>query len=258
MGTDRYAYSSRLRRMNPAAKAILSLLALTLCLILGGIAPGVFTLLFMGFLTVFWGKIPFRVFLRFLLVPLIFLLLGCLTIGIGLHPADTPVVAAVPVGGKLLGFTQGSILQMLSICSKSMGVMAAVYFLTLTTSMTDLTQGLSRLRIPGLLIELMELIYRFIFVLWETAGQIRTAQESRLGYRGFSRSLRSLGMLASMVFLRAWKKAGRVYCALESRGYTGTLKTLPEGYEKGGLCFLFAALVLSGQVLCYLWEAGIL
>ena len=40
MGTDRYAYSSRLRRMNPAAKATLSLLALTLCLILGGIAPG--------------------------------------------------------------------------------------------------------------------------------------------------------------------------------------------------------------------------
>ena len=129
MGTDRYAYSSRLRRMNPAAKAFLSLLALTLCLIFGGIAPGVFTLLFMGFLTVFWGKIPFRVFFRFLLVPLTFLLLGCLTIGIGLHPADTPVVAAVPVGGKLLGFTQGSILQMLSICSKSMGVMAAVYWI---------------------------------------------------------------------------------------------------------------------------------
>ena len=181
MGTDRYAYSSRLRRMNPAAKAILSLLALTLCLILGGIAPGVYTLLFMGCLTVLWGKIPFRVFLRFLLVPLTFLILGCLTIGIGLHPADTPVVAAIPVGGKLLGFTQGSILQMLSICSKSMGVMGAVYFLTLTTPMTDLTQGLTRLHIPGLLMELMELIYRFIFVLWETAGQIRNAQESRLG-----------------------------------------------------------------------------
>lgn len=258
MGTDRYAYSSRLRRMSPAAKAFLSLLALTLCLILGGIAPGVVTLIFMGCLTVFWGKISFRVLFRFLLVPLTFLILGCLTIGIGLHPAGTPVVAAVPVGGQLLGFTPESLRQMLSICSKSMGVMAAVYFLTLTTPMTDLTQGLERLHIPQLLIELMELIYRFIFVLWETAGQIRTAQESRLGYRGFARSLRSLGALSSMVFLRAWKKADRVYCALESRGYTGTLKTLPEGYETGKVCFLWAALVTAGQLLSFLLEAFIL
>lgn len=258
MGTDRYAYSSRLRRMNPAAKAFLSLISLTLCLILGGIAPGLVTLIFMGCLTVFWGKIPFRVLFRFLLVPLTFLILGCLTIGIGLHPAGTPVAAAVPVGGQLLGFTPESLRQMLSICSKSMGVMAAVYFLTLTTPMTDLTQGLERLHIPQLLIELMELIYRFIFVLWETAGQIRTAQESRLGYRGFARSIRSLGALSSMVFLRAWKKADRVYCALESRGYTGTLKTLPEGYETGKACFLWAPLVLAGQLLSFLLEAFIL
>ena len=79
----------------------------------------------------------------------------------------------------------------------------------------------------------MELIYRFIFVLTETASRIRLAQESRLGYQGLRRSLSSLGTLASMVFLRAWRKADRVYTALESRGYSGSLVTLSGGYRGG-------------------------
>ena len=58
MGTDRYAYSSRLRRMNPAAKAILSLPGPDSVPDLGGIAPGVYTLIFMGCLTVLWAKSP--------------------------------------------------------------------------------------------------------------------------------------------------------------------------------------------------------
>lgn len=85
---------------------------------------------------------------------------------------------------------------------------------------------------PHLMVELMELIYRFIFVLTETASRIRLAQESRLGYQ-LRRSLSSLGTLASMVFLRAWRKADRVYTALESRGYSGSLVTLSGDYARG-------------------------
>ncbi len=60
------------------------------------------------------------------------------------------------------------------------------------------------------MVELMELIYRFIFVLTETASRIRLAQESRLGYVGAAALPVVPGTLASMVFLRAWRKADRV------------------------------------------------
>ena len=41
-----------------------------------------------------------------------------------------------------------------------------MYFLSLNTPVTDLTMALERLHVPRLLVELMELIYRFIFVIF--------------------------------------------------------------------------------------------
>ena len=55
---------------------------------------------------------------------------------------------------------------------------------------------------PKLFIELIELTYRYIFVLEETAGQIRLAQMSRLGYQGsLSEKFQHFGMLLSRTFI---------------------------------------------------------
>ncbi len=254
MGTDRYAYRSKLRRLDPIAKLALSSAAVIICLSCGGIWTGICTLIMMGALTTLWGGVRPRVFLRFLRFPLAFLIIGCVTIMVNRHPAGTPVLFGLPVGGAVWGVTSGSLLHGFGIICKSMGVIASVYFLTLNTPMTDLTFALRRLHVPQLLIELMDLIYRFIFVLSDTASSIRTAQQSRLGYTGFRRSITSLGTLASMVFLRAWSKGDHVYSALESRGYTGILLTLPEEYEKGTACYLAALAVVLVQLLCFFLE----
>ena len=133
-----------------------------------------------------------------------------------------------------------------------------MYFLALNTPVTDLTMCLGRLHVPRLLVELMELIYRFIFVLSETAGSIRTAQASRLGYQGLRRSLSSLGTMASLVFLRAWRRADRIYAALESRGYAGSLTTLPGDYAPGRGLYPLALAVAAGQLAVLFAERGVL
>ena len=104
----------------------------------------------------------------------------------------------------------------------------------------------------------MELIYRFIFVLTETASRIRLAQESRLGYQGLRRSLSSLGTLASIVFLRAWRKADRVYTALESRGYSGSLVTLSGGYARGAWLYPLTAAVAAVQLAAWYLERSVM
>lgn len=250
MGTDRYAYASRLRRMDPVAKILFCALVLGVCLCCGGIAPGLATLLIMGLLSVFWGGVPGKVFLKFLTVPLAFLALGCLTIVVNAHPQGTPVLAGLSVGSQVWGITRDSAFRGLAILSKSLGAISAMYFLALNTPMTDVTLGLQRLKVPQLMIELMDLIYRFIFVLWDTAAAIRTAQDSRLGYTGFRRSISSLGSLSSMVFLRAWNKADAIYSALESRGYTGSLATMAQTYQPGKTFYLLAPAVGCVQLLC--------
>ena len=248
MGTDKWAYRSRLRRVDPLPKLVLALTALLVCLCCGSGAVGLATVISMGALIVGLGGLPLRVYLRFLTVPLAFLALGCATMLARPYPLDAQVLAALPIGGRLWGFDGAALAGAGQVFCTALGCVGAMYFLALSTPVTDLTLCLGRLHVPRLLVELMELIYRFIFVLSDTAASIRTAQASRLGYRGVGRSLNSLGLLASQVFLRAWKRADRLYAALESRGYTGSLNTLPGDYAPGRGLYPLALAVAAGQL----------
>ena len=150
---------------------------------------------------------------------------------------------------------QGLLLAWMVLC-KALGALAAVYFFSMNPLITDLTWALRRLRVPGLLVELMELIYRFLFLLREEAARIQVAQKSRLGYQSIPQSLRSAGMLAGMVLLRALRRGDRVYTALESRGYTGQIATLPGTYTTGHWCYPAAAAIAVSQGLILLAERG--
>ncbi len=57
----------------------------------------------------------------------------------------------------------------------------------------------------------MSLIYRFIFVLMETADTMVIAQSSRLGYSSIISGYRSLGVLVSSVFIRSYQQADKIY-----------------------------------------------
>jgi cobalt/nickel transport system permease protein len=94
--------------------------------------------------------------------------------------------------------------------------------------------SLIRKKFPGVVVELMELIYRFIFVIWEEAVKIHIAQASRLGYRGFRNSIESLGELVTTVFIRAFRRVERVSVCLESRGFEGNFDFLMEEEKSSG------------------------
>ena len=254
MGTDRYAYQSRLRRVSPLPKLALAAVALVVCLCCDSVWVGLVTVLMMGVLITALGGLSVTVYLHFLKVPLAFLVIGGITILIHSYPAGTAVVAALPVGERLWGFTAHDLYQAARLFCKALGAVGCMYFLSLNTPITDLTMALEKLHVPHLLVELMELIYRFIFVLAETAANIRLAQESRLGYQGFRRSVNSLGTLSSMVFLRAWRKGQSIYTALESRGYTGSLTTLAGDYTPGLWLLPLTAGVAGGQMLVFCLE----
>ena len=70
MGADKWAYRSRLRRVDPLPKLVLALTALLVCLCCGSGAVGLATVIGMGALIVGLGGLPLRVYLRFLTVPL--------------------------------------------------------------------------------------------------------------------------------------------------------------------------------------------
>ena len=120
--------------------------------------------------------------------------------------------------------------------------------------MTELFTALRRLHLPAFLVEMMELVYRYIFVLMESASQIRNAQECRLGYGSLKTSFYSMGQLISNLFLRAYRQADRTYTAMESRGYTDEVRTLGLAYEttgwQKGLAVGYSVLLTGAVLFC--------
>ena len=237
MGTDRYAYSSRLKEVDPIPKLWFSLTVLLVCLFSESISVGLVTALVMGVLTVRLGGQRPETVLHFLKIPLAFLVIGCATIVLRPISEETEALCAFHLLGQFRwGITVGYL---------QMGLMV-------------FCKAVERLHVPRLLVELMELIYRFIFVLMDTAGRIRVAQESRLGYQGFRQSLECVGTMLSLVFLRAWRQGDRVYAALEARGYTGSLVTLPMEYQNGKKLYFWGIGVVALQLLVFFAESGVL
>ena len=58
------------------------------------------------------------------------------------------------------------------------------------------------------------------------AAAIRMAQEARLGWHGWRRSIRSLGLLIAMLLPRAMESARRLEMGLAARGFDGNLRML--------------------------------
>ena len=137
------------------------------------------------------------------------------------------------------------------MCATALSAVTCLYFLSLNTVMTDILGALRKLHLPSLLIELMLLIYRFIFVLFQTASAITVSQQARLGNRDFKTRVRSFGAMGSALFIRALKRSNTLYDAMESRCYDGSIRVLSkEQPAKAGEIW---AIVLYEVVLILIW-----
>ncbi len=242
---DKLAYSSRLRHKSPGLKAAFAAGTLLLCVAAHSFIVSLCITAMMGCLTVRIGGTPFRRYSRLMLLPLGFLLIS--TITIILHMSEIPSsVVSLKLGSRYLVTDAPSLLYGLRLAATSLSAVSCLYFLTLTTPLTDILAVLRYIRCPALVIELMFLMYRFVFVLLELASSIQRAQQCRLGNKDFRTSLRSIGLMSAVLLQRALSKASTLYDAMEARGYNGRIQVLGRTYpatkrEKVwvGLFFLF-------------------
>lgn len=246
--TDKYAYASKLARVSPQAKMLFALVPLLLCILLNSIALSTAVIIIMAVATVRYGEMPLYRYIKFILLPLGFMLMGTLTILINSFQEGHAVLAGVQAGGRVYGIDAASLAACARLVLKALGAVSCMYFLALNTPLSDVFQVLGRTRLPQFIITLMELIYRYIFVLLEEAGRMLIAKDSRLGNISFRVSLQSLGELASMLFIRAYQRAGRLYAGLEARGYNGRFNTLELEYVKSGK-MIAAAILISTLLL---------
>ncbi len=120
----------------------------------------------------------------------------------------------------------------------TIGVVSAV-LLGATTAFPSVLRGLESLRVPRLFVLIAAFAYRYLFVIVDEVQRMRAALASR-AYR--PRTLLhagAAGRVATALFLRTYARGERVYLAMLSRGYAGSMPQLePLSFARADVVFL--------------------
>lgn len=250
---DYYAQQSRLSAVPAGCKALLSLSCILLVLSVSSVVFRLVVLLLAFLITVLAGRTPAKTFLQLFTVPVAFVLLSGLALLFDVTPQAGGKIS-IPCFGRFLTVTAATQSSALRIMLGAVASVGCLYALCLSTPMYDLIAALGRAHLPNILIELMYLIYRYIFVLSETMTQMKTAASSRLGFSGYRSGLRATGRIMTSLLVTSFQKASASFDAMQSRCYTGQLRFLEEKKPLKPAHLLCSAAILSALALLILSE----
>ncbi|MDO4490702.1 MAG: cobalt ECF transporter T component CbiQ [Lachnospiraceae bacterium] len=247
---DYYAVNSGIRHWDPRFKAAFSMLLLLCCLLGNHPLISLISVVTAAVITVGMGRLAVDRYISVLTIPLAFIIMGSLAVGINF--------SRQPLGDWNLflhwGYmyvTRESLMEMLFLMLKVLGAVSAMFIMTLSTPSFELFSVLKKMHCPTLLVELMHMIYRFIFILTEVQRNMRVAAESRLGFCDFRTSCYSFGQIASNLFVVSLRKANAFYDAMEARCYEGEFVFLEEDSVVPAKMILTAAVYFAALFL--LW-----
>jgi cobalt/nickel transport system permease protein len=224
---DNIAQESAFRHINPATKLILCLGSLVICLV----SPSPVVPLISGVVLSIVLIVPARVspvlYGELLLGPAIFTIISVVVLVFLVGGGDV-LWQFNPVPWVNLTITVGSLHEGLLVLCRVFGCSVSLFFIALTTPMTDLFDGMKRIGIPIEIIDLMMIIYRYIFIVYNQAVEIWHAQVMRLGYSRPMEAIRSSAMLCGMLFISSWNAGEDLIHAMDCRCYNGIIPSLEQ------------------------------
>lgn len=134
----------------------------------------------------------------------------------------TPMASIGP-----LAISKPGVLLCLQITIKSAAILVAFTALVATMQTATMGHTLHKLRVPGKLIQLLLLAYRYIFVIEQEYQRLYRAVKIRNFRPGSNlHTYRTYAYLVGMLFVRASERARRVHLAMKCRGFTGRFHSL--------------------------------
>jgi len=222
---DDIAQKSTFRHIHPATKILLGLGSLLICLV----SPTPVVPLISGIILSLVLLIPARlsplVYGELLVAPALFTVMSVVVLLFLLGGGDA-IWRFNPVPWINLTITTGSLSQSILVLFRVFGCSVSLFFIVLTTPMTDLFNGMKRIGIPIELIDLMMIVYRYVFIFYAQAFEIWQAQVMRLGYSRIRETIRSFSMLCGMLFISTWIAGEDLIRAMDCRCYDGVFPSL--------------------------------
>jgi cobalt/nickel transport system permease protein len=150
------------------------------------------------------------------------------------------------------GVMLAAVLLMKAAC-----IVSLLLVLLATAPLQDTFKAAQHLRIPGWLVQIALLSYRYVFVLAEEFTRLRIALRTR-GYRNRARlhSYRTIGQVAGTLLVRGHERSERVAQAMRCRGFDGRFRSLHEFRTHAtDVLFFAAAIAAAGAVLGWdVWQ----
>ncbi len=224
---DYYAQVSPLNAWSAGLKAASLLLIMLLCLTANSLAVCGFVLLSLAVLNIMGGRVPVAYYLSLLLLPASFIALSSLAIMLEISQAPAPFARfGVRIFGLHVYATPAGQSAALMVSAKAVAAVSCLYTLSLTTPAQNIISTLRRCKCPAVVIDLMYLIYRYIFILAKCLEDMTHAGRARLGYVSKRAALRTARLVGANLLRVSFKRAGANYDAMLARGYDGELRFL--------------------------------
>jgi cobalt/nickel transport system permease protein len=233
---DTLAYSNRLRHLPPSQKLWFALTVLLIALVTH-YPTQTLILIWMSGWSVIYAGIPWRIYGSMIMGVMTFLVTSLPALAIEYASIISPSTQSDVLyqiatwGGHLYLSRQGSI-QAVEVLIRSLASTSALFFIVLTIPAIDLATTAQKIGCPPILIELALLVYRFIFLLADTAQKIVTAQISRGGYRIGRLRIHSLNLLVRQLIQRTASRYQQLVLGATARGFQQEFRFWqPQSYE---------------------------
>lgn len=137
----------------------------------------------------------------------------------------------------------------LLIALKALTLLNLVLALLVSTPMAGLLHAAQRLRVPGVVILLSVLTYRYIFFWLEELARMRVALRVR-GFRSRAsmHSYRTFAYVTGAMLVRGSERAERIGQAMRCRGFSGRFHSLSDFRTTTADVFFFVVLVASAAL----------
>lgn len=166
---------------------------------------------------VFAARLPVRIVLARLTVVAPFLLAAALLPFIGHGDRTEFAGLSLSIDGSWAAWNMAA----KAVLGATAGIVVAA-----TTPVPDLLAGLSRLRVPSALVAVVGFMIRYLDVVADELGRMRTAMVARGHDPRWLWQARPIASSVGTLFVRSYERGERVHLAMAARGFTGTMPDL--------------------------------
>lgn len=159
-----------------------------------------------------WQNLFMRLIMPFGIAWLVFL---SLLFTNGSHPLSVIYIGPIHMTAYKEGLKLGTLMLL-----RIMTAVTMCCVLSFSTPMIEILETLRLCKVPGIIVDIADMMYRYVFIIQETAHNMRHAQLSRMGGNSsWIQQARDTGTIASYVLIKSFDRSVKIYNAMLSRGY---------------------------------------